>query len=147
MKTILVLEDDLDLLNDTGTMLKKNGFEVILCSSIERAKEVILKKRIFSLILTDLNLVTTGLEDDEILKSYGSMMAGWIFLTKYILSNNQYKNTKFVIRSAYIDEFEDYLKNSAEKSEKELIKSDICFQKKDDDELVINRIKQLLGEN
>lgn len=145
IKTILIIEDDLDLLKDTKEALEKQGYKTICCSSIVKAKEAIRRQPNFNLVFTDLNLVTTGLNDCETNKSYGSMIAGWIFIKNYIFTNPVYKNMPYVIRSAFVDDLYEYIDKFGDEDEKKLLKKEACFEKIDDDQVVFNYMKRILG--
>lgn len=91
MKNIFVLEDEVSILNEYKDKLSEAGFNVLAFSSIEKAQQGLLTDPDISCILTDLNLVTTGLSDSEIAQSFGSILTGWIFMKNYIINKPKYK--------------------------------------------------------
>ena len=143
MKRILMLEDDLELLDYTAPF-EKNGFEIIKCASIELANEALMEKKNIKLICTDLNLSTKGLTPSETKQSFGSRLAGWIWLKNYVYKDEKNKNIKYVIRSAFVSDLKEYLLYSEDDYEKNLFHEDACFQKNTNDNEIIAYIKKLL---
>lgn len=144
-KKILILEDNLDLLESTSRLFKENGFDTIKCSSIVVAKEIMRSDKKINLICTDLNLATDGLTDEQIENSFGTRIAGWVWLINYVYIDDKNKNIKYIIRSSYIPDLKEYLEDCENINEISLFDETACFEKNVDDEELISYIKGVLG--
>jgi DNA-binding NtrC family response regulator len=65
MKTVLLVEDNRDVLVSTAYMLQDAGYEVVAAANSEQAKEVASVRADIGVIITDLNL-TEGLSGIEL---------------------------------------------------------------------------------
>lgn len=144
MKKILILEDNLELLKETNAMFKNNGYHTIKCSSIVQAKESMRTQNDINLILTDLNLATDGLTDEQIECSLGTRIAGWIWLVNYVYNDEKNKKIKCIIHSAFIPDLKEYLDECENEEELTIFKETICFEKSIENEDLISYIKEVL---
>lgn len=144
MKKILILEDNLDLLKNTGDLFEKNGYPTIKCSSIVQAKQEMKTQNNINLICTDLNLATDGLTDEQIECSFGTRIAGWIWLVNYVYNEEKNKKIKCIIHSAYIADLKEYIKDCEDEKELALFNNATCFEKNIENEDLILCIKEVL---
>lgn len=144
MKKILILEDNLELLKSTGALFEENGYCTIKCSSIVLAKQEMKTQKDINLICTDLNLATDGLTDEQIECSFGTRIAGWIWLVNYVYNEEKNKKIKCVIHSAYISDLKEYLEDCEDENELELFNNSTCFEKSIENVDLISYIKGIL---
>lgn len=73
MKTVLLVEDNPDVLEITAYMLEDAGYEVVAANSSEQALQVASVRADIGVILTDLNLSEgmTGIEMAEVMHKEG----------------------------------------------------------------------------
>lgn len=111
MINILFLEDDIFLLRAVTDTLKeiqtKNNIvlNVIACSNIYEAnKELKLLSKV-DIIVTDLSMVTNGLDKALIKETSNGFLTGWVWLQHHVLNSSKFDKTNIIIWSGYSDLF------------------------------------------
>ncbi len=108
-KTLLYLEDNGFLLKRTVMFLEEDGYEVIRCSRIDLAIDALRdNKDKIDCIITDLNM------DDQWLGSYqiescGGLLSGWVWLRRFVYTEEKYRTIPCIIYSGFISELIKYL--------------------------------------
>lgn len=108
-KKILYLEDNGYLLRQTVRFLKDDGYEVIYCSRIDSAKREFQKyHKEIDCIITDLNMDDQWLGDYQE-ESYGGLLSGWVWLHRFVKTEERYWTLPCIVYSGYIPELNAYL--------------------------------------
>lgn len=113
MINILFLEDNLELLRDAKDMLEeiqaKHNIELntIACSNIYIANEALKRLPKIDLIVTDLSMVTNGLDPKLIKETSKGFLTGWVWLQHQVLNKTKFDKTNIIIWSGYSCFFSD----------------------------------------
>ena len=118
---ILLLDDKPDTLSSIAKSIIDNTVhDVLRCSSITRAKQVMLQDSQtsdeaskISIIITDLNMSFVGLTLEQEALTYGSKLSGWIWLVHHVYNNPQNEKIKTIIYSEFITTLEGHIRNAA----------------------------------
>lgn len=140
---ILLLEDSGSIYAAFNELATENGINFIKAYQISDAIDVFdTNKDSLDIILVDLNVIATGLTNDEINLTDGGKLSGWIWLKNYVLKEDSKLAKKVIIYSEYINVLKKSLTSS--KSRAEL--NDIAIMEKGKFEIedVIARIKEMV---
>ena len=108
-KTLLYLEDAGSLRKDTVEDLEDDGYVVKAFGRIDQAKEYLYNHPSeIDCIITDLNMNDEWLEEYRN-ESDGCLVAGWVWLNRFVYSRSEFLSIPCIIYSGYIKYLEDYL--------------------------------------
>ena len=136
---VLLIEDDATTNRSTKQWLGYHGYRVISCFDIYDANANWAKyKSNIRCIITDLNFVANGLNDEHKKESVGGLYTGWLWLWEKVFSDPMLKNLplkKVIFLTAYQNSLAKYINNLEEKAQKDAYENDtIVIAKGDPDD-------------
>lgn len=98
-KKVLLLEDNAYMNSSLKELLEEDGYIVFEARKITDANDIF--KNGVNFLIIDLNVSTIGLTDEELRKTEGGILSGWVWIQDYVLASNPEYKRKIIIYSAY----------------------------------------------
>lgn len=112
-KKIFILEDNLYTAEDmyieiSDKLLEHNikNIEIVIANSIIEANSKLENEKSSDellCIIADLNMNPKGLTEDQIKRTQGAILTGWVWITSYVWQQEDFKAKKIVFYSAFIN--------------------------------------------
>ena len=107
---ILVLEDRPNVLKNMEELLTDMKYKVYSCQNIYVANEKLEENKIDCFII-DLAMSPEGLDNIELMeKTENGNFTGWVWVDEKVLKKNKNLKDRIIIFSAYVGEFESYMR-------------------------------------
>lgn len=104
---ILILEDRGSVFEPFREVLEDAGHEVLKALEVSEAKDLYWKNKDIDWFIIDLYVPPTGLQKDELPKTDGGLLSGWIWVKNYLLKDKPDIRNRIIIFSDYTKIFKE----------------------------------------